>query len=511
MTHPDVLQFVTLSLALGPSIPEPSTPKLRDQRSGPLRLKHVSVWAVALLIFGILPVRAADFVEYVPARDYFEVAQREIAGAKKSVTVCLYLFSLRSTASDREVFRLAQSLVDARKAGAQVEVFLDQGAVDPEEGRGFNGPACAFFQGQGIPVFQDDASTVVHAKAIVIDDKTVLLGSTNWTDAALNKNLEANVLVRSTSVAQAALNDLRRANWRAVSAPVDSGGEVPLAFFQEERYFGAMAADRDERALDVALWLFSQSTGTFAVNTDVLTVVLGMGGWTREAARRQIIKTLNKLQNRYGLIRVDYSFSKDPCVTWSDGLRNPTAKEAGGVVVPEAYWALGWNRRLSLAGKSFYMISQIESVAAVTRPRWSVARTTLAERYHLSSTFISRGVAELRRQNLVEVEYGPLSKNGAQDRPPNIYTPNPLYDPVINEDRRAALVARVGPETVARAEKAARLIYEDSDRAILEELVDLESRYGRVRMDHALAVLGRMNVDNPKRNFPYLKGIVQSE
>ena len=103
---------------------------------------------VACVVFLVLPIGALfseEVAEYVPARDYFEVAQREIAGAKKSVTVCLYLFSLRSTASDREVFRLAQSLVDARKAGAQVEVFLDQGAVDPEEGRGFNGPACAFF------------------------------------------------------------------------------------------------------------------------------------------------------------------------------------------------------------------------------------------------------------------------------------------------------------------------------------------------------------------------------
>lgn len=111
----------------------------------------------------------------------------------------------------------------------------------------------------------------------------------------------------------------------------------------------------------------------------------------------------------------------------------------------------------------------------------------------------------------MEVEYGPLTKNGAHDRPPNIYSPNPLYDLVIKEDRRETLVARVGPEAVARAEKAARLIYEDNDLAILEELVDLESRYGRARMDHALAVLGRMNVDNPKRNFPYLKGIVQTE
>jgi hypothetical protein len=54
-------------------------------------------------------------------------------------------------------------------------------------------------------------------------------------------------------------------------------------------------------------------------------------------------------------------------------------------------------------------------------------------------------------------------------------------------------------------------IGEDNDVDILEELIDLESRYGRSRMDHALGVLGRMNVDNPKRNFPYLKGIVQTE
>ncbi|MBK8870607.1 MAG: hypothetical protein IPN19_06060 [Elusimicrobia bacterium] len=49
--------------------------------------------------------------------------------------------------------------------------------------------------------------------------------------------------------------------------------------------------------------------------------------------------------------------------------------------------------------------------------------------------------------------------------------------------------------------KTARLIYEDSDGVILEELVDLESRYGRRPMAHAVRVIGRMNVDNPKRNF----------
>ena len=504
----------------------------RNTNNGPFGPRSVLLCARAvavLILLGSWPLWAGDSVEYVPARSYFEVARRELAGAKSSVTVCLYLFSLRSTASDREVFQLAQSLLTARDRGVRVEVFLDNGGSgQADEGRGFNGPACAFLLAQGISVYQDDASSVAHTKAIVIDAKTVLIGSTNWTDAALNKNLEANVLVHSPNVAQAVLADLRQGAWRAVPGPIDGRGEVPTSFFQDPQLFGAMVGGRDERALDMSLWLFKQSTGSFTVNMDDVAVVLGMDDWTREASRRQIIKTLNKLQNRFGLIRVDYSFSKDPRITWTYSFKKPTGKEAGGtpalpqahrfaetpsggVHVPEAYWALGWNRRLSLAGKCFFWINQIESAAAVTRPRWNVARTALADRYHLSAGLVTRGVTELRRQNLVEVEYGPLTKNGPRDRPPNIYTPNPLYDPVLNDARRAHLIERAGSAAVARAQSAAHLIYEDNDMTILEELVDLESRFGRPRMDHALAVLSRMNVDNPKRNFPYFKGIVQSE
>jgi hypothetical protein len=98
-----------------------------------------------LLVLGGLPLGAVEPVEYVPARSYFDVAQREILQAKKSVTVCLYLFSLRSTAAEREVFQLAQSLVKAHNAGVHVEVFLDNNVSgEPGEARGFNGPAFAF-------------------------------------------------------------------------------------------------------------------------------------------------------------------------------------------------------------------------------------------------------------------------------------------------------------------------------------------------------------------------------
>jgi hypothetical protein len=478
-------------------------------RTSRLRIRvSVGLWVVGLIFVGRLPLGAVDSVEYVPARSYFDVARQEIGQAKSSVILCLYLFSLRSTAAEREVFQLAQALVNARNAGAHVEVYLDNNVSgELDDVRGFNRPASDFLRGQGISVYQDDVSAVAHAKAIVIDHKVLLLGSSNWTGAALNKNFEGNVLVHSTAAAQAFLRDLHRQTWHKVSDSTGgASGEVPLSFLKDPKLFRAMVMGRDERALDVALWLFfKQSTGTFTVKLDDVASFLGMNEWTREASRRQIIKTLNKLQNRYRLIRVDHSFSGDSRVTWT------YVKEGIGVTIPEGYWTLGWNRRLSLTGKCFFLISQAESAAAVTRPRWSAARTTLGERYHLFPSLLSRGVTELRRQNLLEVEYGPLGKNGPHNRPPNIYTPNPPYDFVRNQNRLTDLTARVGADTVARAQSAASLIYEDNDLDILEELIELESRYGRARMEHALAVLSRMNVDNPKRNFPYLKGIVQTE
>jgi len=60
------------------------------------------------------------------------------------------------------------------------------------------------------------------SKVLIVDGETVLLGSTNWTAAAFQKNVEADLLVRSTETARELLQELDRniPNPTPVAAPV---------------------------------------------------------------------------------------------------------------------------------------------------------------------------------------------------------------------------------------------------------------------------------------------------
>lgn len=445
---------------------------------------------------------------YVPARDYFATAQAEIDKAQRSVTVCLYLFSLRPQQSDSVVFQLAEALVRARRRGVAVNVLLDQNhhfveagerGSDPLEGK--NRAAYAYLKSQGVNVAYDGAATYTHTKALVIDEETVLLGSSNWSDSAMNRNEEGNLLVRSKAVARQTLDAIGGIGRQApLPNHTDHAVALPLDLLTNGT-LGKMVRRTDERALDTYLYLLNaeREGGSGTLDTAALAAWLGLGDMAPSAYRRQIVKTLRKLRDRYGLISLT-----EPNLAAETLLRSTQT-----VPLPQAYVAAGWNRELSLAGKVFWMISLAESQKSRLRPRWSINQKALARRYGVSAWFVSKGVMELRRKNLVEVEYAPLPGPDEGPRSPTLYTPNALYDPADWEEKRAALAARHGPERMKRAEELAALVFEDRDLNGIEELVDLETRLGTGPLREAAAVLGAKNPDNPKRSMAYLLGTVR--
>ena len=54
----------------------------------------------------------------------------------------------------------------------------------------------------GVSVKFDAPDHVTHTKLVLIDGKTALVGSHNWSLAALSYNYESSVLVRSEKVAE---------------------------------------------------------------------------------------------------------------------------------------------------------------------------------------------------------------------------------------------------------------------------------------------------------------------
>lgn len=477
-------------------------------------------------------------LEYIPPRDYAAVVGKELQKAESSITVCLYLFNLRPQQHTSPVLELANALRKAHQSGVRVEVILDQNipftdflpreGVSPsvqKEGdheplRADQRPSAAaaitdqknatavhFLRAQGIPVFFDSAAVYTHSKVVVIDEETVILGSSNWTDTALNRNFESNVLIRSKTLAQKLLAEFRTIPRVDPGPEEDSEVFLPEEFLWNEMYFGPLARG-DERAFDLYLWLVRAhaelpDSPTITPRFEDMAETLGILSQGQEKYRVQIRKTLNKLQDRYGLIQVEMSYGDDPQIRLTPLLGERT------VPLPSAYWSLGWNHSLSLRAKAFFLISQYEAQKSPLRPRWSAAQKTLSHRYHLPLGTLSEGVTELRRRNLIEVDYSPNVPQ-KEYRRASIYTSNSLYDPKELEDLFDQLKKKYGEARFARAQRAAQVVYEECDVNAVKALIDLENQYGPSRVDAALNVIAQKRPDNPLRSIAYLIATIKN-
>lgn len=104
---------------------------------------------------------------------------RELDSAKTEILVQAYSFTSKP---------IAKALIDAKKRGVKVEVVLDKSQ------RRERYTSADFVAHAGIPTYIDDRHAIAHNKIMIIDRRTLITGSFNFTKAAEEKNAE-NLLV----------------------------------------------------------------------------------------------------------------------------------------------------------------------------------------------------------------------------------------------------------------------------------------------------------------------------
>jgi phosphatidylserine/phosphatidylglycerophosphate/cardiolipin synthase-like enzyme len=108
-----------------------------------------------------------------------DVVVSELGRARREVLVLAYSFTSQP---------IAKALVDAKMRGVHVEVILDH-SNEKEEHTDLH-----FFLEQGLSPVIDAHHAIAHNKVMVIDGRTLLTGSFNFTNQAENENAE-NLLV----------------------------------------------------------------------------------------------------------------------------------------------------------------------------------------------------------------------------------------------------------------------------------------------------------------------------
>ena len=137
-----------------------------------------------LLFITILIISSPAFASGITLEDAFSPYQgatdlvvKTIGEAQKSIHVAAYSFTSKP---------IADALITAHDRGIDVEVVLDKSQ--------HKGHMMQYIKDHGIPTRINYRYSIMHDKFIVIDGKTLELGSFNYTAAAEKKNAE-NVLV----------------------------------------------------------------------------------------------------------------------------------------------------------------------------------------------------------------------------------------------------------------------------------------------------------------------------
>ena len=100
--------------------------------------------------------------------------QSLLQGARKTIQVAMFTFTRVDFAKD---------LIDAKKRGVKVEVFLDH-----QSAKGTSAKIAAMLRKAGISIYTNPGQSILHYKFLVVDNETLVNGSANWTQAAFKQN-----------------------------------------------------------------------------------------------------------------------------------------------------------------------------------------------------------------------------------------------------------------------------------------------------------------------------------
>lgn len=177
-------------------------------------------------------------------REYLPAALSLIQGAKSRIAVAQFLFVY-----GRSTRHLQDALVAAAARGVKVRVIVDE-EVDRSM------LTVEHLSRRGVDARADSPRKRTHTKMLVVDGVVALCGSTNWSDASLERNHESNLLVADPVLA-AALERYHDTLWAnpdddAALPPVSSGGITVL--FDRSYETVALTALAEADSIDLHLY-----------------------------------------------------------------------------------------------------------------------------------------------------------------------------------------------------------------------------------------------------------------
>ena len=146
----------------------------------------VAFFILCLLLLALLAYRGRGSLSYElgfsPNGKSLQIVLNGISEAKESILVAAYSFTSKP---------ISETLLEAHKRGVKVALVADQ------KGNSGGYTAVNFLANNDIPVRLNERYAILHHKFMVIDGKTVQIGSFNYSSSAVDKNAENVLLLKN--------------------------------------------------------------------------------------------------------------------------------------------------------------------------------------------------------------------------------------------------------------------------------------------------------------------------
>jgi len=157
-----------------------------------------------ILVFLFLDTYSLGFpakdVQIITDRHYFGVVRKCFQEAQTSIKMMMFEAGYYEKYKDSPSNVLIRELIAAKRRGVEVKVILER-REEKERATLRNMKTGSLLAKAGVEVVYDPLDITTHTKLLIIDDRISIVGSTNWTYNALEKNHEVSVLIRSPEVA----------------------------------------------------------------------------------------------------------------------------------------------------------------------------------------------------------------------------------------------------------------------------------------------------------------------
>jgi phosphatidylserine/phosphatidylglycerophosphate/cardiolipin synthase-like enzyme len=140
-------------------------------------------------------------------RDYLPALLEGIAQARREIALTVFFFKTNGF-KDHQPDMVLSHLQEAARRGVKVDVVVEQGQEGDMISRD-NTETAKKLKAAGIAVCMDGLDRTTHAKMVIIDRRTLFVGSHNLTQSALKYNHEVSVRIDSPLLAEEALRYIK--------------------------------------------------------------------------------------------------------------------------------------------------------------------------------------------------------------------------------------------------------------------------------------------------------------